>query len=272
MATKAVTVHIPPDAEPDKLIPLLNLMQVNSVGFESVGELLAYTDEQGLGRRSELHLFAEICDLLKRDVSGTIQLTATGQAIATARPEIQADLVHFQVYTGWNDQLPRDKTESWAYRRVVDALWQRAPINMQEIAYLISEEVTNSALDVFEESVSFSSKSMRGMRKWLEALSPPAIENNHFTRRSFCHPELLLLSTGYVAQSSEAELGIDMLLTPQRREAICRLCVLDPAALDRALDWMVPAYPAVVVPGTSSGTYGRFLRFHKWPGFADLAR
>lgn len=272
MVTKAVTVHVPPEAEPDKLIPLLNLMQVNSLRFESVGELLAYTDEQGLGRRSELHLFAEMCNLLEHDNSGTIQLTEEAQAIASARPEVKADLIHFQIYTSWNEQMPREKTESWAYRQVVNALWQRAPIGIQEVAYLISEEVTNSAIDEFDESVSFSAKSVRGMRKWLEALSPPAIENNHFTRRSFCHPELLLLAIGHVAQTSQVELGIDMLLTPPRRETICRLCVLDPAALDRALDWMIPAYPAVVVPGTSSSTYGRFLRLHKWPSFADLAR
>lgn len=272
MASSTVTVHVPPEAEPNRLIPLLNKMHIDNLRFESVGELLEFTDDQGLGRRSELHLFAEVCMLLERDESGAIQLTREAEIVASSRPEVKADLIHYQIYTAWSELSRRERTESWAYRLVVDTLWQRAPISMQDVAYLLSEEVGNRAQDMFNESVSFSIKSIRGVRKWLEALSPPIIDGDRFTRRSFCHPEVLLLATGYVGRATDAELGIDMLLTPDRREAICHLCVLEPAALDRALDWMVPAYPAVLLPGTSSGTYGRFLRFQKWPSFTDVAR
>ncbi len=92
-----------------------------------------------------------------------------------------------------------------------------------------------------------------------------------FERRTFCPPELLLLAVGHVARQTEGELGIDLLLTPPRREAVCRLCLLEPAALDRALNWMLPLYPTIVVPGTTAGTYGRFLRFLRWPTLADVA-
>lgn len=69
---------------------------------------------------------------------------------------------------------------------------------------------------------------------------------------------------------TEADLSIDLLLTPDRRDAICRLCLLEPAALDKTLNWMLPLYPHIVVPGTTGGTYGRFLRFLRWPTLADL--
>ena len=91
-----------------------------------------------------------------------------------------------------------------------------------------------------------------------------------FRKRYYCPPELALLSAGWVARSLNGEIGIDFLLTPERREAMCRLCVLDQSALDRVLDWMLPMYPNVIRPGTSAGAYGRFLHFHKWPEVSDL--
>jgi len=81
---------------------------------------------------------------------------------------------------------------------------------------------------------------------------------------------LLLLALGYVAQQTEAEIGIDLLLTPERREMLCHVCLLEPAALDRALDWMLPLYPQVIEPGTRAGVYGRFVRLHKMPELSDL--
>jgi len=59
-----------------------------------------------------------------------------------------------------------------------------------------------------------------------------------------------------------------MLLTPERREMLYRICLLEPA-LDRALDWMLPLYPQVI-PGTRAGIYGRFVRLHKLPELSDL--
>lgn len=80
----------------------------------------------------------------------------------------------------------------------------------------------------------------------------------------------MLLATAWVLQRTDADLGIDLLLTPARREAVCRLCLLEPAMFDRTLDWMLPTFAHIVVPGTTSGVYGRFLRFLKWPTFDDL--
>ena len=119
-------------------------------------------------------------------------------------------------------------------------------------------------------AISLSRDSLRGAYHWLQALIPPVIEDEHFNQRYFCSPELMLLSIGWVAQQMDGEIGIDYLITPERRESICRLCLLEPSALDRVLDWMLPNYSDVVQPGTSAGTYGRFLRFLKWPEIGDL--
>lgn len=200
-------------------------------------------------------------------------------AICLMKPDLWGDLTHFLHYTLW-DTAPRPTVGfSWTYQKFTDEAWTLGDFALSTelkdaiVTSLINQSEADEQIDIealSKGAVSLSRDSIGGVVTWLRSLVPPVVDNDRFTRRSFCHPELLLLAAGHVAQRSEGEPGIDMLLTPQRRDAICRLCVLDPAALDRALDWMVPSYPAVVVPGTSSGTYGRFLRFHKWPTFADL--
>ncbi len=51
---------------------------------------------------------------------------------------------------------------------------------------------------------------------------------------------------------------------------LSRACLLEPTALDRALDWMLPLYPQVIEPGTHAGVYGRFVRLRKMPELSDL--
>jgi hypothetical protein len=269
MAGNRLTVHIPQEASPEALIPLLNLLYEQNLTFPNVKSLVAFTHEHGLGSRSELQNFASICGLLQRGTQGIISISKIGRLVSQLKHEVKADLIHFLMYTGWKGES-KGKTELWAYREIVDFLWQRGNLEVLSMTASINEEIRNKAFDLFAADVSFSPKSIRGARKWLEAVLPPVIENDFFTRRHFCPPELMLLAAGWAAQQTEGELGIDFLLTPERREMICKVCLLDPSALDRALDWTLPLYPEVMVAGTSAGVYGRFLRFLKWPEMSDL--
>jgi hypothetical protein len=247
-------------------------MYQENLQFPTVKSLLEFTEERGLGSRTELQIFATICGLFDRDINGVIRLSKTADVIAQVKPDTRADLTHLLICTGWRSEEPRENTELWAYREVVDFLWKKASVDTTLVAPVVTEQVRNKAFEEFGEDVSFSLKSIRGVRKWLEALSPPVMQGNLFNRRHFCHPELLVLATSWVAQHTDGEIGIDYLLTPERREAICKLCLLDPAALDRVLDWMLPLFPTVIQPGTRAGVYGRFLRFLKWPEMSDLLR
>lgn len=272
MVTTSITAHIPEDAGPDKLLSLLVQMRIDDVSFSSLSELKDYADEYGFGRRPELPSFAKFCGFLQQDESGFVGLSEDGCILADVRPEVRGDIAHCRIYTLYDPVQPSINTESWAYQQVVNGFWQHSPVNVLSAHDAVVEEASNTALELFGASISFSTKSVRGVRKWLEVLSPPVLEENVLTRRSFCHPELMLLATAWACQRSDADLGIDLLLTPARREAICRLCLLEPAALDRTLDWMLPTFAHIVVPGTTAGAYGRFLRFLKWPTLADLLR
>lgn len=277
MVSTHITFHVPPEGEPDKMIPLLEAMYADDARFPTVGALLDFARAQGLGTRTEMQILATACGILEKDGDGLITLSKAAKAIAQLKSVIRPDLIHYLFYTGWRPETPSANTILWSYQEITNSLWQRPSVNAVQVANVIAGEVRNRTQLVFgglpgydPGSVSFSPKSIRGVRKWLEALTPPVIENNVFTRRYFCPPELTLLAIGWVAQTTEGEVGIDFLLTPERREAICRLCLLDPSALDQVLDWMLPLYPSVARPGTSAGAYGRFLRFLKWPEMSDL--
>jgi hypothetical protein len=274
-----LTFHVPPEGEPQRIIPLLKEMDSSGTRFPTVAALLAFAHAHRLGRRTETHILASTAGLLHKDDEGQIGLTPTAKAIVQLKPEVQADIIHFLLYTGWKSDNPAENTMLWSYKQVVDKLWEKRTVRLTEFAVAAVEEIRNLTQDCFADNpkydpngVSFSPKSIRGIRKWLEALVPPVIESDRFDRRFFCAPELMLMAAGWVAQATGGAEGIDFLLTAERREALCRLCILDPAALDNILDWTLPAYPSVILPGTSAGVYGRFLRFLRWPFFEDLLR
>ncbi len=277
MAIARVTLHIPQEAEPARLIPLLEALHLEGARFPTVGALLRFASGRGLAGRTEVQILATACGLLARDATGSIGLSQGAQAVLQLKAALWPDLVHHFLYTGWSPQSPLENTVSWSYREVSDCLWHRSPVNAVTVANAIAEEVNNQAHQAFsplltdaEARLSFSAKSIRGVRKWLEALSPPAIEGDLYARRRYCAPELLLLALGWVAQSTGVEPGADFPMTPARREAVSRECALEPGALDRLLDRALATYPAVLRPGTTAGIYGRFLRLVKWPAMTDL--
>jgi hypothetical protein len=197
------------------------------------------------------------------------------------KSDLWGDLLHFCHYALWQPQNSSENGFSWTYRTFVNHIWieNNVQINVETLEPIVSSMINSIEVepnfdmeDTQKAVVSLSWRSLKGACNWLSGLVPPVIENDHFSRRHFCPPELMLLATGWVTQQTEGELGIDFLLTPERREMICKVCLLESSVLDRALDWTLPLYPEVMTAGTSAGVYGRFLRFLKWPEISDLLR
>lgn len=213
------------------------------------------------------------------------EATALGQSVhqlCIQKPDLWGELLHFSHYILWQNSNPLDNGFSWTYRQFVNYLWQQQEADLTDefieltVAYLTGEaeqapyfadEIARATL---EGTVSLSHNSLKGAYYWLEELQPSVLENERFTRRAFCHPELMLLACGWVGQTQGGAAGVDFLLTAERREAICQLCLLDFEVFDSVLDWMLPLYPTVVHPGTSAGVYGRFIHFTRWPEIPDL--
>ncbi|MBP7045034.1 MAG: hypothetical protein KBE23_19940 [Chloroflexi bacterium] len=209
-------------------------------------------------------------------------LTSNGEnifSLCETKQDLWSDLLHFSHYTLWQPENSSENGFAWTYRTFVDHIWclNHIQINVEGLEPVVSKLINDieaeNEFDVEETRkavVSLSWRSLKGVSNWLAGVIPPVIENEHFTRRFFCPPELALLSAGWTAQQTDGEIGIDFLLTPERREMMCKVCLLDPSALDRVLDWTLPLYPEVMVDGTNAGVYGRFIRFLKWPELSDL--
>jgi hypothetical protein len=202
--------------------------------------------------------------------------------VCRQKPGLWGDLLHYFHYTLWSQTIPARHGFSWIYRQFTNLLWHAnqtladdtflKPAVGELIGMVESEPVFADGIgrSTRAGTVSLSTSSLVGALNWLAALQPPVITQQHFARRFFCPPELIVLALGWVARTSGGEIGIDMLLTPKRREALCMLCLLDPSALDRVVDWSLPLYSSILRPGTRAGAYGRFVRFVQWPQLANL--
>lgn len=201
--------------------------------------------------------------------------------VTHAKPNLLPELMHYLHYSCWSEDAPLERTFLWTYRTFCDWLVEQGECKLTRqwleatVTHLLgmireSPHFSHALTATRKGAVSLSTDSLNGILHWLRPLRPPVIEGNTFTRRYFCPPELLLLALGYTARQTGAEIGIDMLLTSERREMICRICLLESNALDRALDWMLPLYPEVVEPGTRTGAYGRFVLLRKMPALSDL--
>lgn len=261
-----ISLHVRHEVTPDRTLAVLQGLNVG----EDVEHITQW--ERQLTRLRQLGLVEQ------NEIS---PLGENALTIVQRIPDLWGEIGHFLHYSLWDSDKGKELGFSWTYQKFTDAAWS---LGSFELAAGLRETITSSLINLAEDepdidlttfrkqAASISKDSLNGVLHWLAALVPPVInQNTLFERRTFCPPELLLLAVGHMARQTEGELGIDLLLTPPRREAVCRLCLLEPAALDRALNWMLPLYPTIVVPGTTAGTYGRFLRFLRWPTLADVA-
>lgn len=261
----SLSVHIRHEVRPERMREVICCI-AEGIDFDHVTQ-----SERQLRRLRQLNLLHE--NTLSRQASLLIELAKDDESI-------WGEVFHYLHYISWSPAVASENGFSWLYRNFSDYLWNAGSIKIDTdflhlaVSYFINkvEEVPYfESVETESIAVSLSPDSLRGALHFLAALKPAVVDDNVFQRRHFCKPASVLLATAYVARETEASLGIDMLLTPERRDAICKLCLLEPATLDQTLDWMLPIYPEIVEPGTTSGIYGRFLRFIKWPAFEDLA-
>ena len=240
-----------------------------------------YLEERGVGNRSEIRTTAKEINVLMETSQG-LQITPLGLALAQVRDDARGDLLHLLLFTGWNENEPTAFMQSWAYRQCCLRYWSEEKVELttayidRQVAETVDEAATAFAsLGDFQAS-SFSRKSLNGAHNWLRGLNPAVVEKSDgievFRRRSFCPPELLLLALGWLLRDELAVTEVDVLLSREKREQLCQICLLEPQALDRALDWMMPIFPNVIEPGTKAGFYGRFVRLRKLPTVEDVIR
>ena len=151
-----------------------------------------------------------------------------------------------------------DTNRGWALRNLVSRLYQAKSLELTKdeqgiMAYdmmLEAEELTNG------EPVNIN---INSHLKAIRNLEVPTINKQQFQLRSFIKPQHLESVIKSVWQRTGGEENIDWLLTPQRRDQICQMALLDPKSLDQNISDMLKYQNCNISEGTTSGTYGRFL-------------
>jgi hypothetical protein len=284
-ANAKLVFHFPVAAEPSKVLKTLRTLLYAEEPILSAKELDDLTFEQNAdtNRFGEARSLAQtLLGLLGSTESG-ITLTPRAHVLLKKRENIQYDLLHYMFFTAWSSKEPTQHTRSWFYRVLCERIWSMQEVALDlETRHALTQEIDGQLRIDFQEasasiaSVSLGIQTMDGAIEWLRRLSPVVLEVSEkrtwlFHRRSVCSPELFILALSRSYQSSGAELNIDALISPQRREETCRLCLLDPLQFDRMLDLTLPSYAHFISPGTRSGSYGRFIRFQQFVTLEDLA-
>lgn len=275
MAAQRLTLHLDPVRSAANLLTVIDVL--GKTAHDSYPSLAAISgrirEEYDFTDRAEPLSLACLLGLLD-DSDGEFRLSTTARAILSMSPRTRPDLLHFLLITSWHDGTDRALGCAWTYRVFCERLWSHGTLRFS------ADETKRTVADLLDQAQSefpelrlaaLSPKSVLGMRKWLELIEPPVLSGDEFSRRQVCSPELLLLSIGQAICLDDGDIGIDLLLSPQRREAICHLCLLEPSSLDRSLDRMLPIYPSFIEQGTRTGSYGRFIRVRKRPSIEALA-
>ncbi len=273
MASTALTFHLPEEANPAVIFSVLETWAETPQRRYESGKALI--EEVALSRdvpnRTEPVAFATRLGLIEKEENG-LALSSLALRLTAQREAVRHDLLHFLAYTAWSSRADEGSVPFWSYRGTCDALWELAPAEIDGERARLVEHVIGASRGDFDghpgynpERVSYSPKSLRAILKWLEALTPPVVAGGVFQRRPACSSELLLLALGHAYRQAGAEPGVELLLTGRARETVARLCLIDPAYLDRLLDWALARHAALVERADRAGAYGRAVRLGAVP-------
>jgi hypothetical protein len=237
---KASGFHVRHDLQPVFTYELLMLLHASSEG-QTKEMLQASALSQGYALRQRkdygklLNSLEDLGVIVKQHK--TVSLSPIGQIIAeisSYQRHLLAELIHFLYYTLF--ETDKNARSSWSYRTVCNHLWMTAPATLNRDR-LVNIVVQNAKSEFGENSISFSTQSVMGILYWIESLHPACmdISGRVFTRRLYCPIEMFTLALQHVYQCYRAG-GMSVLLTPEIRQQVCRICLIVPEAFQEMLE------------------------------------
>ncbi|MHB8573926.1 MAG: hypothetical protein ACYDCQ_01210 [Dehalococcoidia bacterium] len=262
-----LTFHVPPDASPEAVQAHFHALLGAGDAPLSPATLRDRAAAM-LGRQPRGEALSLIRDLALVTTSGdALVLTPRGQVVAA--DQAASDLVHGFSYFGWSARDPARLSRLWSYRALVDALWELAPVTVDAaLKKRLVEDLLARAEACFEGAgiegfasarASVGPKSVDGVLRWLERLDPAVLCDRRLERRQRCPPQLMALAVAAMVGGAGAERGTDFRLGAEERTLLCRVCFIEPSALDAMLDWTMQSQPHRVRWGTANARYGRQL-------------
>lgn len=265
------------NAHPGDLIAALTALN-GSDDLTTIDSVVSCAETLGFAirDRARLEALGTARDLGLVQVDANI-LTDQGRLvldIEMAKPDLFPDIVHGYQYALWNRRKPSSHCFSWTYREIVNSLWRRRVFTMDSQGRkLLASEIEVLARTQFGRAdISLSAKSIGGASLWIDELLPEVIDPStaQFGLRSFCAPELMAIAVDFVYRQSEMDYGANLRLGDEQRDAICQVCLLDPAGFDRVLDYATAQF-SYLEKGIGGG-WGRYLTLYRSPALIDFVQ
>lgn len=210
--------------------------------------------------------------------SARYALTDSGQQfvrLLNLKPKTANEFLHFLHYSAWTPEDPGVRCFSWSYMTACNTLWEfgNLPIDRNRFA----SQLADIAREKFGVSnVSLSKDSVQGIFNWLAELDPPVLEKKKvdkkettfLIRRSFCPPETFVLAVDYLYQRQQVNYQTNLLLDSEKRDVVCKMCMLEPANFDGVLDWACGQFD-FLSQGTAGG-WGRHIILARAPTLNDF--
>ena len=275
MSNQKLMMHIR-NAHPEDMKTILMIFP--GEGIEKKEEIVELADIFGYTIIDKEHLdaftTAKDLGLIYKDPSSKkFMLSPEGvilRKILSYKPVIFVDVVHgLQILLWFKSQKSPAVAWSWAYKRIVDLLWENGYLNTIPKKTIISE-IVSMAQEVFGTvDMAFSPKSFNGALLWISQLHPPVINEESFKRRLFCPPELFLLAVDYVYRRSKTEYGVKLILRENVKEEICKMCLLDPVSFEKVLSHVELQFENLFSSQIGGG-WGRYVTLEREPTLKDL--
>ena len=159
---------------------------------------------------------------------------------------IAIDVLHGLQYGLWSQYIPTQHLASWTYQYICDYLWthQSLPRANDCVSSLYDslEDLGESQVNIANSSVDH--RTVTNTYDWLLSLSPPVLEgvidqangksfrNATFNQRAFCSPALFLMGLSWVAREAGNEFGELVAVDQERKEQVCRFCLIERIRFD----------------------------------------
>jgi hypothetical protein len=261
------------NAHPGDMAALLATLE-ECPGLATVAAVVDEAEKRGFAIRDRQRLEALITarDLGLVDRS-EYALSDNGRALGKleiGKPELFPDIVHGLQYTLWDQHSQGSNCFSWSYRAFCEMLWNSGTQDITDRRDMASSVESRARTEFGSPEMAFSPKSIGGALLWLAELEPRVfVENDtRFTRRSFCAPELFVLGVDFVYRIQGIDHGTNLLLSEDRRDTVCQVCLLEPGGFDRVLEYAVSQFD--YLEAGLGGGWGRYLTLRRVPRLEDF--
>jgi len=139
MAATKLAIHVLPDSNPQNVSEMIACLSKNlDLTFSSSGELVEFLRDEGVNANDWVQSTSTNMGILDR-VNKSFQLSSLGQVLVQIREDVQSDLLHFLLYTGWDSNNPVNFLQSWGYRNACDRYWSLGEVQLTSVCVKSSE-------------------------------------------------------------------------------------------------------------------------------------